>query len=47
MYNEAALSEEVVEFEDWNKQKLVLVVKSISGKLFLDARKWRKSTKGY
>ena len=40
MVDDRALKEVIVEFIGWNTQKLVLAVKSVDGKLFLDVRKW-------
>ena len=40
MVDDRALKELIVEFVGWDTQKLVLAIKNIEGRLFLDVRKW-------
>lgn len=40
MLDEKAVSEVVLSFEGWNTQKLVIALKNLDGKMFIDARKW-------
>lgn len=40
MINDKAISEKVVHFEGWNSQILIVALKSIDGKMFIDVRKW-------
>ena len=47
MINDKALVEQLVEFEGWSNQKLVIALKQIDGKFFIDMRKWIEQGSSY
>ena len=46
MLDDHAIDEIVVQFDGWKSQKMVVALKSLEGKQFIDARKWVRSEDG-
>lgn len=40
MIDSQAIDEILDQFEGWNSQKIVVALKSLEGKMFIDVRKW-------